>query len=131
MGVLLVVALVGCSRSPEPRQTSPGSAGAPPKPVAPADNSRAAFVDGGAESVSIEAAVAASEAALSRLDSALQLTSPDCSGAQILRERVCELADQICRLASQSVNAKNARLCEDARGRCTRAREAYSETCAD
>jgi hypothetical protein len=79
----------------------------------------------------IDQAMAQLHRTLSELDRALMLSAPDCVTAASLRDRVCELAEHICRLADESGAQSAQELCGDGRGRCSEARKRYAESCAE
>lgn len=64
------------------------------------------------------------------LGNALELATPDCTTAGTLRDRVCELAEHICRLAGDAPSSETQSLCKDGRVRCEQARARFDGTCA-
>jgi hypothetical protein len=80
--------------------------------------------------VDVEAAFAELASSFSDLEKALSLSTPDCVTAKQLRDRVCDLAEHICRLADESSGSSVQQLCGDGRGRCADAKRRYGETCA-
>jgi hypothetical protein len=64
-----------------------------------------------------------------RLEGALSLSTPDCTSAWSLRDRICDLADRICDLAGRSAERDVAERCNDGRSRCQRATSRVRESC--
>jgi hypothetical protein len=64
-----------------------------------------------------------------RLEGALALSTPDCTSAWSLRDRICDLADRICDLANRSAERDVAERCSDGRARCERATSRVRESC--
>jgi hypothetical protein len=64
-----------------------------------------------------------------RLEGTLALSTPDCTSAWSLRDRICDLADRICDLAGRSAEQDVAERCNDGRARCQRATSRVRETC--
>jgi len=64
-----------------------------------------------------------------RLEGALTLSTPDCTSAWSLRDRICDLADRICDLAGRSAERDVAERCSDGRARCERATSRVRESC--
>jgi len=64
-----------------------------------------------------------------RLEGALSLSTPDCTSAWSLRDRICDLADRICDLAGRSAERDVAERCSDGRSRCERATSRVRESC--
>jgi hypothetical protein len=64
-----------------------------------------------------------------RLEGALSLSTPDCTSAWSLRDRICDLADRICDLANRSAERDVAERCSDGRSRCQRATSRVRESC--
>jgi hypothetical protein len=120
----------------KPKQEAPGAAApaAPAPPMEEASRGRSDLLkpeaEKAAEPTSIDDAMAELESSFSDLQKALQLSTPDCVTARQMRDRVCDLAEQICRLADESGGASSQRLCGDGRGRCSDARKRYDESCA-
>jgi hypothetical protein len=59
----------------------------------------------------------------------LALSAPDCISAGVFRDRVCELAERICKLAGDNPTRGVAERCGDGRARCTDARRRFSLGC--
>jgi hypothetical protein len=59
----------------------------------------------------------------------LSLSAPDCVTAAVFRDRVCELAERICRLADEHRAAESDAQCGDGRERCVQARRRYELGC--
>jgi hypothetical protein len=64
-----------------------------------------------------------------RLEGTLSLSTPDCTSAWSLRDRICDLADRICDLANRSAERDVAERCSDGRSRCQRATSRVRESC--
>jgi hypothetical protein len=73
----------------------------------------------------------ASEQALDRaykeLGDALSLAAPDCNVVRSLRDRICDLAEHICRLAAADPEIKIR--CDDGRIRCSDAKTRVGVQC--
>lgn len=64
------------------------------------------------------------------LHDALGLSSVDCDSARDLRDRICELGDRICSIASDHPDDHVTEdRCEDGRDRCERARRRVDDRC--
>ena len=64
------------------------------------------------------------------LSSALSAAgSLDCDEARSMQERICDLADRICRIASSSGDHQTGQRCEDGRSRCERAGASIRDRC--
>lgn len=66
-----------------------------------------------------------------RLDGALALSTPDCTTAWALRDKICDLSQRLCDLAARSAEPEVAERCTDGRGRCERATTRVRATCAE
>lgn len=69
------------------------------------------------------------DALTKRFEGALSLSTPDCTSAWSLRDRICDLADRICDLANRSAERDVAERCTDGRSRCQRATSRVRESC--
>lgn len=59
-------------------------------------------------------------------------SGPDCSAARDLRDRICQLADAICALATRSDAApETAATCDSSRTSCERARKQVAGACPE
>jgi hypothetical protein len=121
---------------PQPERVAPGAQPAPP-PAAAGDESRAKKEDLLAPDdakqkapSNIEDAVSQLQATFSDLEKALALSAPDCVTAKQLRDRVCDLAEHICRLADEGAGIGAQERCGDGRGRCVDAKRRYEQVCA-
>jgi hypothetical protein len=101
---------------------APAEAGAGPMPGS-AQKSRSARDEPGAagdiERLSAE------------LESALRLSTPDCTTAWSLRDRICDLADRLCDMAERSAEPEVQERCSDGKSRCERATARVRAGCAD
>jgi hypothetical protein len=67
-------------------------------------------------------------ASLAALGTSLASDSPDCDGAAVHRDRICDLADRICRLTRELPDSLKGK-CDDGNARCERAKRDYSRSC--
>jgi hypothetical protein len=70
------------------------------------------------------------EASFGRLSEELRLNTPDCPSAEQFVNRICELAEHICRLAEKEDEPEDLAVCVDGRNRCAESRRRYSDRCA-
>lgn len=66
-----------------------------------------------------------------KIDGALALSTPNCTTAWSLRDRICDLAQRLCDLAARSAEPEMAERCTDGRDRCERATARVRAGCAD
>ncbi len=119
--------------APRPKAASPSKKKASRKPETPSAPQRSRGpVDSLSElsTLSIGQAERELEATFSRLGEELRLSSPDCPSAEQFVDRICELAEHICRLAEKEDEPEELALCVDGRNRCAESRRRYSEKCA-
>lgn len=118
----------------KPKPAAQPSSVAPARPPAAAEPRRRAGLPGttedDADELDIETATEQLQAAFAEVERALELSTPDCSTAKTLRDRVCELAEHICRLAEESSASSAATMCEDGRKRCGEVKAKFDATCA-
>jgi hypothetical protein len=69
------------------------------------------------------------EANFEQLGDALRLSTPDCPSARQFGERICGLAERICRIAEASEDPDELALCVDGRNRCAESQRRLSERC--
>jgi hypothetical protein len=66
-----------------------------------------------------------------RLDRTLRLSTPDCTMAPSLRDRICDLSQRICDIAARSNEREIAERCTDAKSRCSRATTSVRSACPE
>jgi hypothetical protein len=66
-----------------------------------------------------------------QLEGALRLSTPDCTTAWALRDRICDLSTRLCGIAEQSNDPDVAARCTDGRARCERATTRVRAQCAN
>ncbi|HEX4337055.1 MAG TPA: hypothetical protein VH062_14150 [Polyangiaceae bacterium] len=66
-----------------------------------------------------------------QMESALTLSTPDCSLAWALRDRICDLAQRVCDVAGRSAEPEVAERCTDGRARCDHATTRVRAACPD
>lgn len=74
-------------------------------------------------------AVWALEEATKLFDSTLALGQVDCPLAELLRDRICELAERICSLEAEENVLGSSSRCESSRSSCRSARRRVTEQC--
>lgn len=113
------------SRRPDSAE-APAAPGAAPAPA----QERDVLSERGRDApANLDEAMALLESTLSDLNRALTLSAPDCVMGARLRDRVCDLAEHICRLTDESAEPSAQELCGDGRARCADARKRYAESC--
>lgn len=81
-----------------------------------------------APTLSLQESVTQLDVAFDQLETALELSVPDCSSADRFRQNVCTLAEHICSL-EQGLPTTVERKCTDGRRRCSQATERYKAKC--
>ena len=131
----------GCARREAPAESLPSAAPAsPPAPLpqgAPASSAPGASAEQLPQSLrpavdTMDAATAlrALDEATRLLDDTMSAGAPDCGTAKVLRDRICELSERICRIAGESApNPELAAHCADATPRCERAKSKVTGPC--
>jgi len=77
----------------------------------------------------IEQAARELEANFERLGDALRLATPDCPSARQFGQRICDLAERICRIAERGDDSDQLALCVDGRNRCAESQRRLAERC--
>jgi hypothetical protein len=80
--------------------------------------------------LSIEQADERLAATYESLGDELRLSSPDCTTARGFGDRICGLAEHICRIAERGDEPSELALCVDGRNRCAEARRRLQERCS-
>jgi hypothetical protein len=138
-------AVAGCSasrREPAAPSPTPAAEPAPPAPAndeateAPASGAAAPAAQGpyapsSTKAESERAAPPEMETWGRQLDGALTLSTPDCSMAWALRDKICDLAQRLCDIAGRSAEPEVAERCTDGRSRCERATSRVRAGCAE
>jgi hypothetical protein len=75
-------------------------------------------------------ALRALDEATKLLDDTVSAGAPDCATVKLLRDRICELAARICRIADESgPSAELSARCADGKPRCDRAKTKATGLC--
>lgn len=125
--------------APKKKASEPGGGFAPPPPAAPPPARAPSPAEPQPSRVEVrddealEADVLAELGALQRdslvaLQNALSSGAPDCERAALHRDRICDLAERICRLTEELPDSLEGK-CADGNARCERARHDYSRSC--